>query len=81
MITMSKHFGIQKEVYDSFEKAWKHVKSVVEVDALFHATAQDAFNTAKKETLAFTNHWIVGRIANQDAHVGPIMVYEIEYNA
>lgn len=79
MVTFSKHFGIQKKAYATFEEAWSATaKAVAEGNGVvYHPDAATCFSTDGGIQPSFTQNWKVGQLPG-DALVGPAMVFKME---
>lgn len=79
IVTLSKHFGIQKKAFATFAEAWAYAADQLTTASgeVLHTSADECFTAHKSIEPCFTENWTVGQLAG-DAQVGPTMIFRVE---
>ena len=79
IVTFSKHFGIQKQAFSTFDAAWQFAADALVggEGEVFHGSAAECFAAQWSVVPSCTNNWKVGQLQG-DAHVGPTVIYQVE---
>lgn len=83
ILTLSKHYGVQKTAFRTFEQAWDFAAKAIR-ESGGELSADNADDCRKQNSPiqpSFTSNWIVGKIGHAGlpgSDIGPTVIYELE---